>query len=73
MGSLGSELLLGGTRSSILLNGVFTVRPLCKPLLLICRDLCTRNPSFRRDHARELPTRLACAPNEEANQVARIL
>ena len=36
LGSLGSELLLGCTRSSILLRGVFTVRPFCKPLLLIC-------------------------------------
>ena len=53
LGSLDSELLLGCTRSPILLSGVSTVRPLCKPLLLICRDLCTRSPSFRRDHARE--------------------
>ena len=35
LGSLGSELLLGYTRSPILLSGVFTVRSLCKPLLLI--------------------------------------
>ena len=36
LGSPGSELLLGCTRSSILLSGIFTVRPFCKPLLLIC-------------------------------------